>query len=455
VMPAGRHSSYSNHGTALAAHIVELVSGMKWDEYVEYNIINALELSSTTFRQPLPDNISKRVSKAYKHVGGRMVEKPFELIPLAPVGSVTTSAPDMARFMKMLLAKGQLNDSTILDSASFNMLLKPFLQHADGVNKTLQGFMDVSRNGVRIVGHGGDTFWFHSLLALLPDHDMGIFLSFNSEGGGGTYLEVLDAIVDEFFAESKQLLPTIELEEEYIKQFAGEYIANRYPHSDYLKLVSLFSRMEVLVEDGKLKVLRDDKASYWEPVGTLLFQKQNEPEYLAFALDDKGKVAHAFDGRMAIFAYNRANVWETKGLHFSIFLGAIILSVIVIIYWPLVFFVRRRYHPMSVAQRTLPVTANVIAWICALLLLSFYFGLSAMLSDVEASVYSVPVGMKFLLIIPFVILIISLAMAYLSWEVWFYRGTRLRSRFFYSLITVVNLFALWQIYFWNFLGWNY
>ena len=34
VRPAGVQASYSNHAVAIAAHIVELVSGMEWNDYV-------------------------------------------------------------------------------------------------------------------------------------------------------------------------------------------------------------------------------------------------------------------------------------------------------------------------------------------------------------------------------------------------------------------------------------
>jgi len=39
--------------------------------------------------------------------------------------------------------------------------------------------MDMSARGIRIVGHGGDTFWFHTLFALFPDHDLGLFVSYS------------------------------------------------------------------------------------------------------------------------------------------------------------------------------------------------------------------------------------------------------------------------------------
>ncbi|NLH55969.1 MAG: serine hydrolase, partial [Rikenellaceae bacterium] len=67
VRPAGVQASYSNHAVAIAAHIVELVSGMEWNDYVEQNIFNPLKMYTTTFRQPLPGYLKANMSKGYTY----------------------------------------------------------------------------------------------------------------------------------------------------------------------------------------------------------------------------------------------------------------------------------------------------------------------------------------------------------------------------------------------------
>jgi len=46
------------------------------------------------------------------------------------------------------------------------------------------GFYEESRNGVRIIGHGGDTGYFHSDLHLVLAEHVGFFVSYNSAGKG-------------------------------------------------------------------------------------------------------------------------------------------------------------------------------------------------------------------------------------------------------------------------------
>jgi hypothetical protein len=50
------------------------------------------------------------------------------------------------------------------------------------LNGMALGFYEESRNGHRIIGHGGDTVYFHSDLHLIPDANVGFFISYNSMG---------------------------------------------------------------------------------------------------------------------------------------------------------------------------------------------------------------------------------------------------------------------------------
>src|SRR6478736_1359745 len=230
VRPPGEIASYSNHGTGMAAYIVEQVSGMNWLDYVEKNILTPLAMTSTSFRQPLPARLKQSLSKGYSFVNSEFVEKPFEYVPLAPVGAAATTATDMANFMRAHLQSGFFEGVTILDSATSKLMQSPALQHAPHVNPMRHGFMDMTQNGEEVIGHGGDTFWFHSIMALLPAQKVGLFISFNTDKGGGTYNEVLEAFMDRYYPE-RSLKPVIVIPEKELGKFAGEYRANRFAYN--------------------------------------------------------------------------------------------------------------------------------------------------------------------------------------------------------------------------------
>ncbi len=457
VRPPGVHAAYSNHGTALAAYIVELISGMDWNEYVEKNIIFPLEMHKTTFRQPLPDDFAESMSKGYKYQEGDLIEMDFEFVSIPPAGSVTTTARDMADFMRMFLNNGYFDNTAILDSATYAKMLEPVMYHAPMVNPCRYGFMDISRKCQQIIGHGGSTFWFHSLMTLFPQHNLGFFFSFNSDGGAMAYLNVLDAFIEQYFEKKKELNPAIELSKNYMNKFAGSYKLNRHPHTDYTKIISLLGQNKVVVENNMLKTNLMGEVKYWVPIDSLIFREKNSCEILAFEKDEKGRIAHGFLGSWSIMAADRVPFLESQTLNMAIFLIAIIFSLFLLIFWPSLFFTRMNYKPIRKTLKILPLPAKLSAWWAAFILLLFYIVLSQAIGDPEKVVYSAPPasGMIFALILPFVFIILTILMIYNSIKIVPAKNIKLRSRVFYALITLVNIIVICQLYYWNFIGFKY
>lgn len=455
VIPPGNYAAYSNHGTALAGHIVENLSGMEWNDYVEQNIIFPLDMQHTTFRQPLPDRFKDNISKGYKYENNEITEKPFEFVPLSPAGAATTTAKDMANFMRMLLQRGHYNDNVIISPDIYDIMLQPVMFHAPMVNPGLYGFVDMSMKGEKIIGHGGSTFWFHSLMALMPEHDLGFFISFNSEGG--PFMDVLEAFIDKFFLDDQKLSSTIELEEEYLEHFCGSYKSSRTPHTDYTKLLSMLNRATISVKNGMLRTELIDDVKYWMPIDSLIFREKNSCEMLAFEKDEKGKISHAFLSSLPIMAFDKVPFYESQSLNLAIILIAVIFSLVALIFWPMVFFTRRNFKPLRKAPKTLPIGAKVTAWFTALFLLCFYILISVVIGDAENTVFNAPPpnGMIVVLLIPFIVMILTLIMIYNTFSILPLKDTRRRSRLYYAMLTIINVIALCQLYYWNFIGFHY
>ena len=65
VRAPGMFASYSNYGTTLAGYIVQQVSGMPFEDYVEKNIYGALGMDHSTFRQPPEEGVRALLSEGY------------------------------------------------------------------------------------------------------------------------------------------------------------------------------------------------------------------------------------------------------------------------------------------------------------------------------------------------------------------------------------------------------
>ena len=67
VRPPGTSPGYANYGTALAAYIVQEVSGVPFEQYVEDNIYDPLGMARSTFRQPVPPGLADDLAVGYSY----------------------------------------------------------------------------------------------------------------------------------------------------------------------------------------------------------------------------------------------------------------------------------------------------------------------------------------------------------------------------------------------------
>ena len=136
--------------------------------------------SGTFVAQPLPENLEGNMSAGY--LAATQGARPFEFVTASPAGALSATATDMTRLMLALLGEGTLEGATILKPETVRaMETRQFELHPD---LHAIGFilMDYSMNGQRVVGHGGDTIYFHSDMILMPDARIGLFISYNSAG---------------------------------------------------------------------------------------------------------------------------------------------------------------------------------------------------------------------------------------------------------------------------------
>ena len=90
----------------------------------------------------------------------------------------------MAKFMIAHLQNGEYNGARILKPETAQLMHSRAFGLAPEMNGMAYGFYEETRNGHRIIGHGGDTQWFHSDMHLMPDQNLGFFVSYNSAGKG-------------------------------------------------------------------------------------------------------------------------------------------------------------------------------------------------------------------------------------------------------------------------------
>ena len=299
IFPPGKVVAYSNYGATLAGYIVQRVSGEPFDQYVEDHILKPLAMSRSTFVQPLPAALQGDMATGYVTATGKTIV-PFEPIEPYPAGSFTSTATDMANFMIAQLQNGQFEGTSILPTATAQEMHSHQYSAAPGMNGFDLGFYQENRNGLKIIGHGGDTVAFHSDLHLLLDKDVGVFMSFNSAGKApngtaeGVRTELFRAFLDRYFPYGVPKQPTVATAKQDAARVAGWYWASRRENSA-LRLLYLLSQTQVsALPNGDITVdaLKDPSGAvkHWREIGPLTYREVNGQSKLRFVANADGSI---------------------------------------------------------------------------------------------------------------------------------------------------------------------
>lgn len=288
VRPPGQVAIYSNYGAALAGFIVQHVTGAPFESYVEQNVLAPLGLQNTTFREPylarltenrgLPSPMSpalaQDLSTGFRWRAGAFEARPFEhVVQFAPAGSVSATPADMTRYMGALLGGGAgvVKPETIALFAR----AEPLFTNGPGLNGLAYGMMQ-SRTplGWRAWGHGGDTLWFHSELALYPDLNLGIFVTTNSEAGARLRSLLPDLLADRIAGRAAPVTTVAGAAAApagALGRFAGSYVAERRAFSTGEKILCLAQcQIDVSVVKDALVIASGDEAARVWPIDSVV-----------------------------------------------------------------------------------------------------------------------------------------------------------------------------------------
>lgn len=458
VRPPGVITSYSNYGTALAGYIVEVVSGLQFEAYVKEYIFNPLGMTHSTFSQPLPADLADHMSEGYKFEKGVFKAEEFELINgMVPAGSMSASGADMARFMIAHLQKGRFGESRILADETAERMHSQLFAHDPHIVGNAHGFWEMRYNNVYALEHGGDSILFHSFLVLLPGHNMGFFVSYNSVGGGGSArTQLIEAILDRYhpMPVKADLEPPSDFKER-AKKFTGTYLMARTNSSTYEKIANFFMTYKVsATEEGTLLIPAGGSgARQYVEIEPLVFQQMNGQNRVVFREDEEGRITHLFIGRNPYVAAIKLPWHETPIVHYTI-LGVIVLVFFSVLRWPLSALARRICKPGEEISKA-PKSARGAAGIMVALFGVFLVGLLVVFKDPVEVMFGVPSALKLLLALPLLGGVMAVVMLFYTFWVWIKGYWTACARVHYTLVFFAAVVFLWFLHYWNLLGFKY
>ncbi len=455
----GTIMAYSNYGAALAGYIVQRVSGLPFAEYVEINIFAPLDMKNSTVIQPLPAALTGRMAEGYGYQGGRYYQGSFEYISALPAGSMSSTAEDMAKFMIAHLNDGRYGDNLILQKQTAETMHSRLFTHHPAQIGMAHGFIEETFNGYRAIGHSGNTLLFNTGLYLIPELDLGIFVSYN--GGLGTeWANLVQLFMDRYYPEKQPPEPKpLENRREALMQLIGEYLPARTNYSTMEKMLSLLQTARVTLNDeGYLVVNLYGMTMQFAEVDPGVFHNRETSgtrfsKVVVFVQQEDGRILMSPAGPMPFIKAP----WYGTSAATGVLLGiALILLLSAAVGW-LISSIGRIFRREGFKAPILSLFARLVAVSCGVLSLSFVLGFLRVMGDINPA-FGVPQiffgeteAFNSLMILPLLITIASGLMVILTVLSWYKKYWNVSGRLHYSLITAGSLIIVWLLFYYNLL----
>ena len=463
VRPPGEAAGYSNYNAMLAGYIVARVSGQPYEQYVQEHIFDPLGMTHSTVYSPMPSDLREDLSVSYTYADGAFQPFPDYFIQPAvlPSGFHQASVTDMARFMIAHLRGGFYGDAAtevyILNEATGRQMLTTLYTPDPRMRGTAYGFFDFSDNGQWTLGHSGYLPSMHTLLLLLPDQNLGVYVAYNSAGGGGLTVQHAGfqrAFFDHYYPASAVESPQPPADfAERAERFVGLYRTANSHSTTPEKVIGLLGGFTIGISapgDGTLLIPMEGLELRFVEVEPLYFRQVDGSFSLVFREDDRGNITHMFTDIQPQNGFVRLDWYETSGFNMTLALVCVLmfLSMLPV---ALIRFIRNRY-PDSRAARA----ADWLIFAISLLNVLFLVGIALWFRpERPTELHGLPMTVESVLglgVLAAVLTVGALVYAVLAWKD---RYWGVAYRVYYTLVTIAAVAFVWFLHYWNWLGWRY
>jgi CubicO group peptidase (beta-lactamase class C family) len=350
VFAPGTTPAYSNYGASLAGYIVQRESGESFDDYVDKHIFAPLDMKHSSFRQPLPADLAPLQSKGYELASDE--PHAFEIVGPAPAGSLSSTADDMAHFMIAHLQNGEYNGNRILRPETAETMHNSPLTMLPPLNRMELGFFETNINGREVIGHLGDTQYFHTSLHLFLKDNVGFYVSFNSPGKAGAAGSLRNALFQDF---ADRYFPGDEKESRvddktaaiHAAMLKGRWANSRGSRSSFIALLGLIGQIKAGVDaKGELTLPfpgLNAKPRHWVEISPFLWRDTGGHDLLAAKVVDGKAVRFSFDELSPFMVFERVPWYQNAAWLLPLLCASLAALAITGLTWPFTAIVRRRY----------------------------------------------------------------------------------------------------------------
>lgn len=454
----GKQINYSNYSYALAGYLVELASGESFADYVHRHILTPLSMTHTTYFYSDAKEKPGLLATGYRivDVGEEIPSLPRHTLPS---GSIISTTSDMTNLLVELLRP---SGKVLSDDIRQALFSRQFSNHTLLMGYSL-GFEEQLNNGILGFGKGGSVPGFLSAIYVEPKTMLGLFVATNTQTDN--FMEYLgNSFFATFYPPAKcSRLTYVDID---LQRYAGVYRDARYNHHSLEDLFALYQGKFELYESGDSAITcyHNDAWHIYRPINdSVFYNTMNQDERIVFSFDDSGRVKglsrNVKIGMLYLPVTAERVPWydDPKMINEYYFLVLVfIFSFVFVILFRIWVVLKRRSNKGylcgkllsngSTAVMTIVMVSFFIHFVAAFLFIfrhvsDFFVALPISFATVQRVTYFFP---------PLAVLVVFCA-AY-EWRT--YR-LPIRTKVYYSLLSVcvvVHVIFLWR---WHFIGLNY
>ena len=439
VRPPGEIRAYNDMEIALAGLLVEDVSGITYEQYVQEYIFKPLGMHNSSMF--LPQEEEQRVALGYRADGQPYPLNYYYLNDAAGAGFNST-ASDLAKYMIMHLENGRFGDVQVIGEEFAEELHTTRFRHHPNLPGIAYAFDETFWGDLRILAKSGGAPGFQNRMFLIPDENVGVYFVYNRDSSVRLAPKLEDEFLTHFFPKTVKPLhdevPVTDQNE--LGRYAGYYVElNDYSANSLEKVKYLMEQQHVTVREHGL--YEGDLVH----VGENLFQWRSSGNYVAFREDNQGNITHMFYARTAAM---RVPWHETFPVQIGLLGFSLVTFLTALIGW-LVAFLKRQGNLYGLSGSL------------SLIYVGFLIGLGLLLGPVFTGIdppwvfsFAPPTELLVLLALPLVGVALTLGLAWQVLKSWMENRGGLFARIHNTLILLASLAFIFFLHTWNLLGYR-
>ncbi|NJB72317.1 CubicO group peptidase (beta-lactamase class C family) [Saonia flava] len=229
---------YSGGGYVILQKLIEDVTGLPFDVYMNTEILEPLHMTSSTFQQPLDRTIYKNVSSAHTN-DGKVVVGDWHNYPEKGAGGLWSTPTDIAKYCIEIQNIMAGKESVLLKKETIEQML------TKGLNNWGLGVrIDGEGDSLRFAHDGKNEGFFADFLAFAHKGSAVVILT---NGNTGTLVkELLKSISNTYNWDThhQRTVDVVAVSSEKLADYTGRYLWTDRPSSNWI--------IELVLQDEKL-----------------------------------------------------------------------------------------------------------------------------------------------------------------------------------------------------------